>query len=76
MKNWIRPVPLVAGLALGCYLVFGYKVPKRDVFIYPHPTNNKDTVFKDTAGACYKYESKEVNCDEHEQTLQQFPVQG
>lgn len=76
MRNWLRPVPLLAGLALGCYVVFGYNQPKREIFDYPHPTNNKDAVYKDPTGACYKYTSKEVDCDANEKTLQQFPVQG
>ena len=42
---------------------------------YPHPTNVDGNVYKEKNGVCYKYASKEVNCDENEATLKPYPLQ-
>jgi len=75
MYKHFRLIPFLVGLGIGFFIIKFYKTPATTVFEYPHPNNVKDRVYKDTNGVCYSYTSKEVNCDEHENTLKPYPLQ-
>ena len=71
-----RILPFVLGLTIGGVLFMVYKPSKEVVKQYPHPKDSSDKVFKDPAGACYKYTTHEVDCDANEGTLKDYPIQG
>ncbi len=76
MLRHFRLIPFLVGLAVGIFLVFFYVAPKVTVYKYPHPQTVESAVYRDTNGICYKYASKEVDCDGNEGTLKPYPLQG
>ena len=76
MYKHFRLIPFIGGLVAGYLILKFYKPPKQTVMEYPHPNNIKDRVYKDANGVCYSYTSTEVNCDENEATLKQYPLEG
>ena len=75
MIHHFRIIPFLVGIAVGVLVVFYYKPPPMIVHEYPHPENVKERVYKDNNGVCYKYDSKEVDCDKNEETLKVYPLQ-
>ena len=76
MLHHIRFLPFSAGIVVGLFLLFCYVTPPVVVYEYPHPENTDTRIYKDKNSVCYSYVSKEVNCDAHESTLRQYPLQG
>jgi len=74
MLKHFTVIPFIAGLLCGVVLLF-FKAEPVKIMKYPHPTNVDGNVYKDKNGVCYKYASKEVNCDENEATLKPYPLQ-
>jgi hypothetical protein len=75
LKNF-RLLPFVVGLVLGYIFLFKiFKPEKQFRYQFPHPSTVDAITYKDTNGVCYKYEAKEVNCDAHEGTLKEYPLQ-
>lgn len=68
-------IPFIAGVTLGILGLLYYKQPSRIVIKYPHPQHADTYIYRDPNGICYKYKSKEVNCDANESTLKAFPLQ-
>jgi hypothetical protein len=56
--------------------MFFYKQEKQFILQYPHPSDTEQKVFRDPNSICYKYTTHEVDCDSHEGTLKDYPVQG
>lgn len=67
-------IPFVLGILVGIVLVYMYKEEKVIIYDYPKPFDNK--IYKDKNNACYQYVTKEVNCNDNEKTLKQYPIQG
>lgn len=65
----------MVGIAIGYLVVFHYKPAPLIVHEYPHPENVNERVYKDNNGVCYKYDSKEVDCDKNEESLKVYPLQ-
>jgi len=65
-------IPFILGIIFGILLVFTYKEQKLIIYDYPKPFDNK--IYKDTNNTCYQYITKEVNCNENEKTLKQYPL--
>ncbi len=76
MLKRFRLKSFLVGAALGLIILFWYKPPVKVVYEYPHPDNVEKRVYKDTNGVCYKYAATEVNCDKHEGTLKEYPIQS
>jgi hypothetical protein len=75
MLNHFTMIPFLAGIACGvCILIF-FKPEPVTMMKYPHPSNVDGRTYKDKNGVCYRYTSKEVNCDENEETLKPYPLQ-
>jgi hypothetical protein len=68
-------MPFLAGLVVGLFVVFFFKSEPVVVMKYPHPTSVDGRTYKDKNQVCYRYTSKEVNCDENEGALKQYPLQ-
>lgn len=70
---WVNPLALLCGFGIGILLVMYYKPPPAIVYKYPTPKTCGDSIFRDAAGNCYQFGAKEVNCDEHESKIREFP---
>lgn len=68
-------IPFLVGLAVGTFVLFFFKSEPTILMKYPHPSNVDGRTYKDKNDVCYRYTSKEVNCDENELTLKQYPLQ-
>ena len=75
MFNYFEWMPFFAGLVFGIFLLFFLRYEKMTLYKYPHPNTIEKLVYRDQNGACYKYNVKEVNCDENESTLKEYPLQ-
>lgn len=71
--SWINPIAMLIGFGVGILLVLYYKPPPTIVYKYPTPKTCGDSTFKDQAGNCYKFTTIEVNCDENESKISEFP---
>jgi hypothetical protein len=74
MLKHIRLVPLICGLVVGIIAILCIKSEKKIVYKYPTPESSGKDTYKDKNGVCYKYSSKEVNCDKNESRLKDFPL--
>jgi hypothetical protein len=69
-------IPFGMGLLIGVVALRFVKTDPVKIMQYPHPDTVKQRVYRDKNGACYRYTSVEVNCDENEKTLKPYPLQG
>jgi hypothetical protein len=76
MIGHFRLFPFLAGVAIAAVVFMIYKPEKQIIHKYPHPSDAASKIFKDPNGVCYKYSSRDVNCDANEATLKEYPVQG
>ena len=74
MLKHIMLVPFLAGLAIGFVAIMFIKPEQSVIFKYPTPENCGKVVYKDKNGVCYKYSTKEVDCDKNESKLKDFPL--
>jgi hypothetical protein len=74
MLKHIRLIPLIIGLAIGIIIVFFIKPTMNVVNKYPTPETSDKLTYKDKNGVCYKYISKQVDCDKNESRLKDFPL--
>lgn len=74
MIKHIRLIPLFLGLVVGVIAILYIKPEQAVVYKYPTPENCKDLIFKDKNSMCYKYSTKEVDCDKNESRLKSFPL--
>ena len=75
MFNYFEWKPFVFGLIAGLLLIIFFKPEKDTFYKYPHPQTVEKLVYKDRNGSCYKYNVNEVNCDDNEGTLTDYPIQ-
>jgi hypothetical protein len=66
-------IPFVLGIVFGVVLVYNYNEQKVIIYDYPKPFDNK--VYTDTNNTSFQYITKEVNCNENEKSLKQYPIQ-
>jgi hypothetical protein len=76
MSDHFRLVPFLVGLAVGYVLINFYTSPAHTILEYPHPDNVVNRIYRDANGVCYRYNAKDVNCNEHETSLKPYPLQG
>lgn len=69
-------MPFLMGVGAGLFVLFFFKPTAPTIYEYPHPDNADTRIYRDKNGMCYKYKATEVNCDENEATLKQYPVQS
>ena len=75
MFNHFEFLPFIIGFMVGVVGILFWKDKPRVIVKYPHPSNVEHLVYRDPNGVCYKYTSKEVNCDKNESTLSPYPLQ-
>lgn len=68
-------LPFLTGFMVGVVGILFWKEKPKVIVKYPHPSNVQNLIYRDPNGACYKYTSKEVDCDKNEATLAPYPLQ-
>jgi hypothetical protein len=74
MIKHIRLIPLIIGIIVGIIGIYFVKPEQSIIYKYPTPENAGKLIYKDKNGLCYKYTSKEVNCDANESRLKDYPI--
>ena len=75
MFDYFEWKPFLLGLLAGLVLIIFFRPQKDTIYKYPHPQTVQQLVYKDRNGSCYKYNVNEVNCDDNEGTLTDYPIQ-
>jgi hypothetical protein len=75
MQGHFRIIPFIGGIIIGIIVFSNYKIETPSIFQYPHPDNIHERVYKDKNNVCYSYTTEEVNCNDNEGTLKQYPIQ-
>lgn len=75
MFSHFELLPFVLGSIVGIVGILFWKEKPRVIVRYPHPSNVTGLVYRDPNGMCYKYKSKEVDCDKNEVSLTPYPLQ-
>lgn len=60
--DWKLVGLFLASFAVGLVLVYFSPMEYKTVFVYPTPNNVDDLQYKDSAGQCFHFTSKEVEC--------------
>ena len=74
MLKHIRVIPLIVGIVIGVIAILCIKPQKNIVYKYPTPENSGKITYKDKNGVCYKYSSKQADCDKNESRIKDFPL--
>lgn len=69
-------VPLfIISLSFGLFLVY-ITSPRPDIiYVYPTPDNLEKLQYKDKAGNCFSFNSREVSCPTDKSKIRKYPVQ-
>jgi hypothetical protein len=73
--NKLELLPFLIGLAVGLFIVYILKPSAVVVVRYPNLDNADKTVYRDRNGTCFKYDVKQVNCDDVEDRIKPYPLQ-
>lgn len=60
--NWKLVGIFLASFAVGMVLVYFSPMEYKTVLVYPTPKNVDTLQYKDSAGQCFRFTSKEVDC--------------
>ena len=74
MIKHLKLIPFIGGLIVGIIAIMFIKPEKVVVFKYPTPENCGKISYKDKNGVCYKYSTKQVECDKNESKRKDFPL--
>jgi len=71
----IEPFYFLMALFFGLFMVY-LTTPTPDIIIkYPTPQNAKETVFKDDASNCYKFNATEIKCPLNKLEIHKIPIE-
>ena len=62
------------GLVFGFIGIYFVGPNTTAIMKYPTPELAAKLVYRDNNGVCYKYTTKEVNCDSNESRMKSFPL--
>jgi hypothetical protein len=62
------------GIAVGVVGIYFITPAMTSMIKYPAPQEVDKLIYKDKNGVCYKYTTKDVNCDKSQDKLQPFPL--
>ena len=65
----------IAGIIAGAIILYVYQGEKKVIIKYPHPETVNKNIYRDTNGICYKFNSKEVDCNEYAGKITEYPLQ-
>lgn len=69
----LQILPFILGLLIGLLVVYIFPPQRESVVKYPTPAAHD--IYKDKNGVCFRYDTQEVNCDQSEDKLRDFPLQ-
>lgn len=72
---WLHPFYLILGFAVGLFLAYFIRPETQRIIKFPTPENAGNIVYKDSAGVCYVYRSKNVECPRDTTQIRQIPLQ-
>ena len=72
---FVKFLPFLIGLTIGLFFVYVLKPAPVVVVRYPNIDNVGKVIYRDRNGTCFKYEMSEVNCDDAEDRLKDYPLQ-
>lgn len=75
MLKHFELIPFLIGFFIGIFGLIFWKQHPNVILKYPHPSSVDNLVYKDANDVCYRYSSKEVNCDKNEGNLVEYPLQ-
>lgn len=73
--NKLEFFPFLFGLAIGIFCVYILKPAPMVITKYPNLENVSELVYRDRNGACFKYNTKTVDCDKAEDRIRPYPLQ-
>lgn len=73
--KYISPFYFFISFAIGILYVYLITPPPEIIIKYPVPDDSDNTIYKDYAGLCYKYNSKEVDCGLYKNKLKDMEIQ-
>lgn len=73
--NRLEFFPFLFGFTIGIFFVYILKPAPMVITKYPTLENTADVVYRDRNGACFKYETKTVDCDTSEARIKAYPLQ-
>jgi hypothetical protein len=65
----------ISGIIAGAIILYVYKAEKKVIIKYPHPDTVNKQIYRDINNICYKFNVKEVDCDEHAGKITEYPLQ-
>ena len=73
--KFINVPVFIISLAIGIFLVY-IGSPRPDIiYVYPNPDNEHTMQYKDKSGACFGFESEQVDCPNNQHLIRNYPVQ-
>ena len=74
--NKINPLVFLLSLCIGLFFTYIF-TPQPDIIIkYPTPETANNTVYKDEADNCFKFDSKQVPCPKDISKILSIPIQN
>ena len=73
--NRLQFLPFLLGFFFGIFFVYILKPAPMVIMKYPNLENTADVIYRDRNGTCFKYETKTVDCDKHEDRIKPYPLQ-
>ena len=74
MKFISFPIFLVS-LAVGLFVVYISMPPTQIIYVYPTPDNEDKISYKDKAGNCFHFKSKQVKCPTDVSKIRSYNIQ-
>jgi hypothetical protein len=68
-------LPFLLGFFIGIFFVYILKPAPMVIMKYPNLENTADVIYRDRNGTCFKYDTKTVDCDKHEDRIKPYPLQ-
>jgi len=65
----------IAGVAVGLVFVYLAPPPAMQVVVHPTPENAGKVLYRDRAGACFRFSPREVSCPTDRGSVHRIPVQ-
>jgi len=65
----------IISLSIGVLLVYLFEPKKHVIYVLPTPDNENKIQYKDLAGTCFAFKSREVRCPSDGSAVKKYNVQ-
>jgi len=65
----------IISFSIGVLLVYLFEPKKHIIYVLPTPDNENDIQYKDLAGTCFSFKSKEIKCPSNQTIIKKYNVQ-